>query len=150
MTKRRQSYRQTSLRRIARSELEHMNRFLEMIAVAVLALVACLVPRSLSHAQPLREVPGEYRRMVIEGAAAIENGDLAKAVYLLEPIARQGYTDAEHLIGLMVHHVGPEGLPISLADVMSWLRQAAEHGHAGAQLKLGLILRAVPESFDSR
>jgi TPR repeat protein len=70
-----------------------------------------------------------------DGVAAAQRGDYATAFREFLPLAEQGHTIAQHLLGVM-YNFG-EGVPKNDAEAVKWYRKAAEQGHAPAQYNLG-------------
>ena len=71
------------------------------------------------------------------GRRAFQNGDYAKAVSVLLPLAHSGNGSAEYYRGLMCHE--GKGLPEDNAVAAGWARKAAEHGSADAEALLGVL-----------
>lgn len=81
-----------------------------------------------------------------EGATAYNNRNYTVAYKEIEPLARAGNTDAEHLLGLM-YYMG-RGVQQSYKQAMSWHRKAAHKGKADAQYVVGAMYytgNAVPQ-----
>ncbi len=57
---------------------------------------------------------------------------------LTQQAAAQGNARAQYRLGNM--YVKGVGVPKDFAEAMAWFRQAAIQNHAGAQLKLGMLL----------
>ncbi len=70
-----------------------------------------------------------------DAVAARLNGDYAKALKLLRPLADQGNAAAQSNLGFM--HATGMGLPQDRAEAAKWYRRAAEQGRANAQYNLG-------------
>ena len=85
-------------------------------------LLACVL--SLWPVAPGSAGPGE------DGARAFKRGDYAMALWLWRPLAKEGDTTAQYLIG----HMYDRGLGVPQDDVMAveWYRKAAEQGDASA------------------
>ena len=69
--------------------------------------------------------------------AAIRAGDFATALQVVRPLAEQGQSRAQGMLGLM--YAGGKGVPQDLAEAAKWSRLSAEQGEANAQYDLGLM-----------
>ncbi len=72
-----------------------------------------------------------------EGATAYNNRNYALAYKEIEPLARAGNTEAEHLLGLM-YYMG-RGVPQDYKQALNWHRKAALKGKADAQYVVGAM-----------
>ena len=72
-----------------------------------------------------------------EGATAYNNRNYSQAYKEIEPLARAGNKDAEHLLGLM-YYMG-RGVPQDYKQALSWHRKAALKGKADAQYVVGAM-----------
>lgn len=72
-----------------------------------------------------------------EGATAYNNRNYALAYKEIEPLARAGNTDAEHLLGLM-YYMG-RGVQQDYKKALTWHRKAAVKGKADAQYVVGAM-----------
>lgn len=72
-----------------------------------------------------------------DAGRAYSRGDYEEAAMLYRPMAEQGDTEAELVLGSM-YDVG-RGVPQNYREAMKWYRMAAEQGNAGAQYKLGAM-----------
>jgi TPR repeat protein len=72
-----------------------------------------------------------------EGATAYNNRNYSLAYKEIEPLARAGNTDAEHLLGLM-YYMG-RGVPQDYKQALNWHRKAAMKGKADAQYVVGAM-----------
>ncbi len=72
-----------------------------------------------------------------DGFAAYNRHDYATALQELKPLAEQGDSDAQFILGQMYY--SGMGVPPHLAEAVTWYRKAAEQGHGLAQFKLGLM-----------
>ncbi|MYN07596.1 tetratricopeptide repeat protein [Pseudoduganella aquatica] len=72
-----------------------------------------------------------------EGATAYNNRNYSLAYKEIEPLARNGNTDAEHLLGLM-YYMG-RGVPQDYKQALNWHRKAAVKGKADAQYVVGAM-----------
>ena len=73
----------------------------------------------------------------VEGATAYNNKNYAAAYREIEPLARAGNADAEHLLGLM-YYMG-RGVGQDYKQALVWHRKAAQHGKADAQYVVGAM-----------
>jgi TPR repeat protein len=72
-----------------------------------------------------------------EGATAYNNRNYTVAYKEIEPLARAGNTDAEHLLGLM-YYMG-RGVQQDYKQALTWHRKAALKGKADAQYVVGAM-----------
>lgn len=72
-----------------------------------------------------------------EGATAYNNRNYSLAYKEIEPLARAGNTEAEHLLGLM-YYMG-RGVPQDYKQALNWHRKAAVKGKADAQYVVGAM-----------
>jgi len=79
--------------------------------------------------------------------AAYEAGDYEAALSLFEPLAEQGDTSAQYVLGI-IHYNGPGVLP-DYELAAKWFRLAAESGFAEAQFSLGMMIFSGDISQDS-
>jgi len=70
-----------------------------------------------------------------DGLAAKAQGDYARAVQLLRPLANRGDAQAQFELSLL-YRAG-QGVPADARESLRWLRLAAHGGHAPAQSNLG-------------
>jgi hypothetical protein len=78
--------------------------------------------------------------------AAYENGDYAKALRLVRPLAAEGDVRAQSTLGLLYY--GGRGLPQDYNEALRWFRSAAEQDDVTAQIHLGVMFsegRGVPQ-----
>lgn len=66
-----------------------------------------------------------------------ENGNYAQAFRLFEPLAANGNTNAQFMLGLM--HAQGQGTEQNFYEAARMYRLAGNHGHAGAQVNLGSL-----------
>jgi PAS domain S-box-containing protein len=100
-----------------------------VIAVGLKPLAPAISQRILAFGteQPAQGVDAAY--------AAYQKGDHAVALRLVRPMAEQGDSRAQSLLGLIYfkgHGVQPDE-----AEAMKWYRRAADQGDADAQLEIG-------------
>ncbi len=83
-----------------------------------------------------------------EGAIAYIAGNYETAVREFRPLADQGDTNAQFMLGLM--YVEGRGVPQDYAEALKWYRLAAAQGDAVAQLNLGVMYdngRGAPQDY---
>ena len=89
--------------------------------ITVLLTLSVLMPLTLGEAADFQT-----------GLEASERGDFAAALREWRPLAEQGDTDAQFLLGAMYNE--GKGVPQDYAQAVKWYRKAAEQGNASAQL----------------
>jgi uncharacterized protein len=75
-------------------------------------------------------------------------GEYETALRLTRPLAEQGRSSAQVLLGHM--YLNGQGVPKDYAATASWWRKAAEQGEASAQHNLGLMYangQGVPQDY---
>jgi uncharacterized protein YjbI with pentapeptide repeats len=72
-----------------------------------------------------------------KGLAAAKSGDFATALREWEPLAEQGYADAQSNLGVMYYK--GRGVPQDDLTAVKWYTLAAEQGYADAQFNLGVM-----------
>ena len=72
-----------------------------------------------------------------DGYIAYEKGDYATALKLWRPLAMQGDTYAQSILGVMYHN--GQGVIQDYKESIKWYRKAAEQGDAYAQFNLALM-----------
>ena len=72
-----------------------------------------------------------------EGATAYNNKHYAVALKEIEPLAKAGNADAQHLLGLM-YYMG-RGVKQDYKQALQWHRKAAQQGKADAQYVVGAM-----------
>jgi uncharacterized protein len=70
-----------------------------------------------------------------DSAIAFDNGDYARAVALLEPLARKGEARAQFRLGYL--YEAGLGVPQDYGRAMEWYRRAADQGDANSQYNVG-------------
>jgi uncharacterized protein len=80
---------------------------------------------------PATAVAGPFE----DAVAAYEREDYATALKLFRPLAEQGGTVAQLVLGRMYYE--GRGVPQNYAEAFKWLRRAAEQGNARAKYHLG-------------
>ena len=71
-----------------------------------------------------------------EGLDAYERGDYIKALEIWRPLAEQGHSHQQYLLGFMYKR--GNGVPQDHEEAVKWFRKAAEQEHPIAQNNLGL------------
>lgn len=74
-----------------------------------------------------------------DAKAALDAGDYATAVKLLQPLAAQGDVAAEFNLGVM--YGSGQGVAKDQAAALSWFEKAARGGNALAQMNTGIMYR---------
>ena len=74
-----------------------------------------------------------------KGLDAYERGDYATALREWQPLAEQGYADAQSNLGWMYDN--GQGVPQNDKTAVKWYTLAAEQGNASAQTNLGFMYR---------
>lgn len=69
------------------------------------------------------------------GVEAFQAGDYAKAFQILSPIAREGYAEAQCIVG-NIYELGL-GIDPDFSEAIAWYRRAAEQGYIIAENNLG-------------
>jgi uncharacterized protein len=100
-----------------------------------------LLPVSLVVSLMLATIVGRaaFAGPLEDGSAAYLNGDWAKAIRLLQPLADQGDPRAEELIGRLYERGA--GFPRDFHAAVDWYRRAADKGDANAAARLGFMYR---------
>ena len=83
-----------------------------------------------------------------EGVAAFNRGDYETALREWRPLAKQGVTAAQSLLGEM--YSKGQGVPQDYAEAVKWYRKAVEQGVAWAQYTLGFMYskgQGVPQDY---
>ena len=83
-----------------------------------------------------------------DSQAAYDRADYAMALRLLEPLAKQGNSIAQDMLGIMYRN--GHGVPQNNAEAAKLFRLAADQGDADAQLRLGLMYeqgQGVPQNY---
>ena len=61
---------------------------------------------------------------------ATEKNDYETALKLLQPLAKQGHTDSQYLLGLM--YAGGIGVKSNISTANKWFRKACDNGYQEA------------------
>ncbi len=80
--------------------------------------------------------------------AAYDRGDYATAAREFRPLAEQGFTEVQFILGTM-YYIG-QGVPQDYAEAVKWFQLAAKQGDAGAQFGLGGMFyhgQGVPQDY---
>jgi Sel1 repeat len=83
-----------------------------------------------------------------DASAAFERRDFATVLRLLRPLADQGNSVAQFILGVMYDN--GEGVPQNNAEAMKWYREAADRGEPNAQCNLGTMYltgQGVPQDY---
>jgi hypothetical protein len=83
-----------------------------------------------------------------DGIEAVDRGDYATALRLLQPLAEKGDPDAQINLGNM--YFDGNGVPQDNAESVKWYLLAAGQGSADAQIALGFLYEygeAVPQDY---
>ena len=83
-----------------------------------------------------------------DALSAVSHEDYALAARLLRPLAEQGHSEAQTLLG-SIYDYG-QGVPQSDQEAVKWYRKAAEQGDAKGQGNLGVMYDngwGVPQDF---
>jgi tetratricopeptide (TPR) repeat protein len=75
-----------------------------------------------------------------EGFAAYRRGDYATTLRLMRPLADQGNSGAQNLIGLL--YLNGQGAPKDPAEAIAWFRKAAAQGNSSGDANLGNMYRS--------
>ena len=79
---------------------------------------------------------------------AYRRGDYTTALQEFKPLAEQGNSNAQFMLGRMYRH--GYGVPQDYTEALKWFRKAAEQGNPDAQLKLGVMYAlglGVPQNY---
>ena len=71
------------------------------------------------------------------GWEAYDSGDYATALKIWTPLAEQGNSQAQGVLGMM--YANGEGVSQDFAEAMRWFHKAVEQGHAAAQYGVGKL-----------
>jgi hypothetical protein len=116
--------------------------FGSVIVVGLKPLALAIPERILAFGpeQPVEDIDAAY--------AAYQKGDYAVALQLARPMAEQGDSRAQSLLGLI--YFNGHGVRRDEPEAINWYRRAADQGDADAQLTIGLIYyegRGVPQDY---
>ena len=105
-------------------------------------------PLAAQNKVPLQENLGEAAKEYKRGADAYSRGDYLAALAEWQPLAEQGYTDAQNNLG----YIFANGLGVKqdYAEASKWYRLSAQAGDASGQHNLGVIYAmglGVPQDF---
>ena len=76
---------------------------------------------------------GEYQK----GLDAAQNGNYTAALKEWRPLAEQGHSESQFVLGLLYRN--GKGVEKDFSTAIKWYLLAAENGHAKAQAKLGYM-----------
>ena len=83
-----------------------------------------------------------------DGESAFHNGDYALALQLLRPLAVDGDSGAQVVLGALYQN--GDGLPQDYAQAFLWFHKAADQGNASGQFNIGLMYyvgQGVPQDY---
>ena len=90
---------------------------------------------------PVPLIPAEKAETQFQaGLESLQRGEAAQGYALLAPLAQQGDSRAQYLIGLL--YAKGLHLPQKFEAARTWYILAAEQGHTGAQNNLGLMYKS--------
>lgn len=87
------------------------------------------------YANPKKVIPA-----LNEGIVAVRRGQYARALLLLAPLAENGVTRAQSIVGLIYYTGGP-GVTKDYFEAARWLEPAAEKGQPEALHNLGILYK---------
>lgn len=99
-----------------------------MMTTAAMLLAVVSVSRA--------DAGAEYDRAV----AAYQDGNFAEAIKILQSPAKEGFVEAQYMLGLMYHR--GRGTEVDPTKAVQWYAKAADQNHPGALCNLGMILHA--------
>ena len=83
-----------------------------------------------------------------DAEAAYERGDHTTAARLFRPLAEQGNSNAQHILGFLYEK--GQGVRQDYAEAAKWYRRAADRGNPVAQASLGFLYekgQGVPQDY---
>jgi TPR repeat protein len=108
---------------------EAMKRLISVILILFFVAVPVYANDSLD------EFDAVYANDFLDGFDAYEKKDYKTALEKFKPLAEQGYSSAQSILGMMYYD--GLGIPQSYNEAVKWLRRAAGQGNAQAQYNLG-------------
>lgn len=78
-----------------------------------------------------------HQKAMRDALRAVEREDYEMALAILEPLADEGDSSAQHRLGILYRN-GGKGLPQDHAKATMWFRKAAEQGHARSARSLAI------------
>ena len=119
------------------------------VLVFGMMVVAFLKPFTRIDAEKILGFGAEQPAHIVDAAyAAFEKGDYKSALLLGRPVADQGDSRAQSLLGLI--YLNGRGVQRNDPEAMKWYRRAADQGDADAQVKIGDMYfegRAVAQDY---
>ena len=104
-----------------------------MKKIAILSILIWFVCFIYSYAQDEESDAADVKK----GVVAAERGDFSTAFKELHPLAEQGNSVAQYMIGLM--YARGDGVKRDHIEAVKWYRLAAEQGNIFAQSNLGAM-----------
>ena len=119
------------------------------VLVFGMLIVAFLKPFTQIDAVKILGLGAEQPAHVVDAAySAFEKGDYKSALLLGRPVADQGDSRAQSLLGLI--YLNGRGVQRNDPEAMKWYRRAADQGDADAQVRIGDMYfegRAVAQDY---
>ena len=129
----------------------HVTTVAALLLVFGLVIVVFLTPFTQIIPERIPAFGVEQPPQNVDAAfAAYQKGDYASALRLGRPMADQGASRAQLLLGLM--YFNGHGVQRNDPEAMKWYRRAADQGDADAQLKIGDMYfegRAVAQDYSA-
>jgi PAS domain S-box-containing protein len=114
----------------------HVTIVAALLLVLGLVIVGFLKPLTQIVSERILAFVVEQPAQGVDAAyAAFQKSDYAAALRLARPVADQGDSRAQSLLGLM--YSNGRGVQRNEAEAMKWYRRAADRGDADAQVKIG-------------
>lgn len=119
------------------------------VLVFGMMIVAFVKPFTQINPETILAFGAEHPAQGVDAAyAAYEKGDYTSALLLGRPVADQGDSRAQSLLGLI--YSNGRGVQRNDPEAMKWYRRAADQGDADAQVKIGDMYfegRVVPQDY---
>ena len=119
------------------------------VLVFGMMIVAFLKPLTQIDPEKILGLGAEQPAHIVDAAyAAFEKGDYKSALLLGRPVADQGDSRAQSLLGLI--YLNGRGVQRNDPEAMKWYRRAADQGDADAQVRIGDMYfegRAVAQDY---
>lgn len=115
----------------------------QRLRTALFAFVAASLTWGAASAQTptaLSDMPAATQDTLRNAYAAYERKDYAEALRLDQPLAEQGNSLAEFMLGLL--YMEGNGVPKDDARAFAWCRKSADQGYAPAEHAVGLLYSA--------
>ncbi|MDR8054190.1 tetratricopeptide repeat protein [Burkholderia cenocepacia] len=100
-------------------------------AISILLAAATLTGTAQAQSSQI-----DYSVSYSQTNAAYKNKDYVTAMQELKPLAEQGDTNAQVMVGYM--YINGQGVPTNSAEGISWYQRAAAQGNRAAQFNLGV------------